>query len=56
MVKDDPDFPDRRDPDRVQLMSVFVGVVPNDEVLVRRDTMQRTKDTYDYARLAKLLR
>jgi len=56
LVKLDPSFPDPAAPDRVQLISVFVSVVPNDAVAERRATMQRTKDTLDYAALAKLLR
>lgn len=56
LVKRDRSFPDKSDPNRVQMISVFVSVVDNDPVLERRTTMQRTKDTLDYARLAKLLR
>jgi hypothetical protein len=55
LVKPDPDFPDRRDPDRVQLITVFTSVIGDDTVLERRETMQRTKDTLDYARLEKFL-
>jgi hypothetical protein len=55
LVKPDPEFPDRRDPDRVQLITVFTSIVKDDTVLERRDTMQRTKDTLDYARLEKFL-
>jgi len=56
LVKLDPSFPDPAAPDRVQLISVFVSVVSNDPVAERRTTMQQTRDTLDYAALAKLLR
>jgi hypothetical protein len=56
LVKPDPEFFDRTQRDRVQLITVYVGVAPNDPVAERQATMQRTKDTFDYQRLAKFLR
>jgi hypothetical protein len=56
LVKPDPDFPDRSDPDRVQLITVYTSVSKDDPILERRDTMQRTRDTLEYARLEKFLR
>ena len=56
LVKLDPRFFEGSDPHRVRLISVFVGVVPKDPVAERRETMQKTRDTLDYARLAQLLR
>jgi hypothetical protein len=54
--KRDPSFPDVCDPNYVQLIRVFVSVVPHDTVAARRDTMQRTMDTLDDGALARLLR
>ncbi len=54
--KPDPGFPDMSDPNRVQLIRVFVSVVPHDTVAARRETMQRTMDTLDNGALARLLR
>lgn len=55
LVKPDPDFFDRSQPDRVQLITVYVSVPPNDPIPERQATLQRTKDTFDYPRLAKFL-
>jgi hypothetical protein len=56
LVRIDPEFPDRGDPDRVQMISVFIAIAPQDPVVERRETMRRTKDTYDYGKLAQFLR
>lgn len=56
LVKLDPAFPDARDLNRPQIMTVFVSVVDGDEVAERRETMRRTKESLDYGRLATLLR
>ena len=56
LVKPDPEFFDRSQSDRVQLITVHVGVAPGDPVIERQATMQRTKDTFDYQRLARFLK
>jgi hypothetical protein len=56
LVRLDPDFPDRKDPDRVQMISVFISIIPQDPVVERRETMRRTKETFDYTKLAQSLR
>jgi hypothetical protein len=52
--KRDPSFPDVCDPNRVQLIRVFVSVAPHDPS--PRGAMQRTMDTHDNGALARLLR
>ena len=55
LAKRDPAFPNTSDPNRVQLIRVFVSVVDNDSVVERLETLRQSKATLDYARLARLL-
>jgi hypothetical protein len=55
-VKPDPAFPDRRDPNRVQMIAVMFSLDPNPRNTERRAWQQRVKETFDYAALAALLR
>jgi hypothetical protein len=57
LVKLDPGFGwDTADPNRIQLMRVFVSVVEADTEVARKETMRKTKETLDYAALAGLER
>lgn len=49
-------FPDKSDPERVQMIVVFVSVQEKDQAIERKATLQRTKETLDYPRLVELLR
>jgi hypothetical protein len=53
-VKADPSFPDPRDPNRIQLIAVMVGMdgAPGP----RRDWQQQIKENFDYASLAALIK
>lgn len=55
LVKPNREFFDRDQVDRISLITVYVGGAPNDPVPERLATMQRTKATFDYQRLAKFL-
>jgi len=55
LVKPNRDFFDRSQADRIRLITVYVGGAPNDPVPERLATMQRTKATFDFQRLAKFL-
>jgi hypothetical protein len=55
-VKPDPSFPDRRDPNRVQLIAILFSQDPNARNTARRAWQQRVKETFDYAALAALLK
>lgn len=55
LVKPDRDYFDLSQTDRIRLITVYVGVAPNDPVPERLATMQRTKETFDFQRLAKFL-
>jgi len=55
LVKPDRDYFDRSQVDRIRLITVYVGGAPNDPIPERLATMQRTKETFDYQRLAKFL-
>ena len=55
-VKPDPGFPDTRDPNRIQLITVsFSPIDPPGKPTPRGAWGQRTKDTFDLAALARLL-
>jgi hypothetical protein len=55
-VKPDPSFPDPKDPNRIQLIAISFAIDPDARVPERRAWQQRTKDTFDYAALAALLK
>jgi hypothetical protein len=55
LVKRDPDYFDLSQTDRIRLITVYVGAAPNDPVPERLATMLRTKDSFDFQRLAKFL-
>jgi alpha-tubulin suppressor-like RCC1 family protein len=55
-VKPDPAFPDRRDPNRVQMIAVMFSLDPNARNTERRAWQQKVKETFDYPALAVLLR
>ena len=55
-VKPDPSFPDRRDPNRIQLITISFPMDPNAKNTARRAWQQRVKETFDYAALAALLK
>ena len=55
-VKPDPTFPDFKDPNRIQMITVIFSVDPDAKNVERRAWQQRVKDTFDYAALAALLK
>ena len=55
-VKRDPAFPDFKDPNRLQLITVSFSLDPNTRNVERRAWQQRVKESFDYAALAALLK
>ncbi len=55
-VKSDPTFPDRTAPNRIQLITVHFAFDADPRNTARVAWGKKTKDTFDYAALAALLR
>ena len=54
--KPDPAFPNYAEPNRIQLITVMFSEDPDPKQTVRRAWQRKTKETFDFAALAALLK
>ena len=55
-VKQDPTFPDYKDPNRIQMIAIIFSEDPDSKNVERRAWQQRVKETFDYAALAAMVK